>query len=159
VTVVGDALLQAGADDAVASTLKDVSAKSLYDRILRNNGQVPTTIKDKQEKRRAHLVLCFYESMCTVDERKDLRSATMDAGRREVLLQHIDHLVLARLAMAEFRNRPEDKKKPPPGLVKQFENKSDMTAGNMYVYINMHVYLNINTYIHVNRCNYACTCQ
>jgi len=57
----------------------------------------------------------------------------MDAGRREVLLQHIDHLVLARLAMAEFRKRPQDTKKPPPGLVKQFENKSNMTAGNIYV--------------------------
>mmetsp|Transcript_84617 Transcript_84617/g.123819 ORF Transcript_84617/g.123819 Transcript_84617/m.123819 type:complete len:306 (-) Transcript_84617:714-1631(-) len=81
--VVGDALLQAGADDAVASTLKDVSAKSLYDRMLRNNGQVPTTIKDKREKRRAHLVLYFYESICTANERKDLRSALwMRAGAR-----------------------------------------------------------------------------
>jgi hypothetical protein len=57
----------------------------------------------------------------------------MDAGQREVLLQHIDHLVLARLTMSEFCNRPQDTKKPPPGLVKQFENKSDMTAGNIYV--------------------------
>jgi len=133
VTVVGDALLQTGADDADASTLKDVSAKLLYDTMLQNNGQVPTTIKDKQETRRAHLVLCFYDSMCTAYERKELRSTTMEVGRREVLLQHIDHLVLARLAMAEFCNRPQDKSKPPAGLVKQFNNKNVFMRGNIYV--------------------------
>ena len=84
--------------------LKGVSGAKLFSKMIASPEELPpSTLETRQDQGRARQSHALYKSMINDDEKKTLKDIHSDAGDVAVLLQHVDHLVLAYLVRAKFR--------------------------------------------------------
>lgn len=118
---VNNGLNQAGAGDIPGSKLAKWSSIELYELIVSHNDHIPTTIAVKQDRSRALIVFRQYDAMIAPDEKKLLFDRHADVGEKEVLKQHLHHLVVAKFVYLHFKREGQSEGKVPRGLKKKFE--------------------------------------
>ena len=118
---VNNGLNQAGPGDIPGSRLKKWSSIDLYELIVSHNDHIPTTITGKQDKTRALMVARQYEAMIASHEKKLLFDRHTEVGQKEVLKQHLHHLVVAKFVYLHLKREGEKQDTVPRGLKKKFE--------------------------------------
>ena len=91
---------------------------------MRNDEKIPTTLSSKQDQCRAKIVQRHFDCMISEEEKKRLLAPGTDLGEKAVLLQHLDHLIVALFVLLHFQRHGDYKSKVPPGLKKKMEGKS-----------------------------------
>ena len=118
---VNNGLNQAGPGDIPGSRLKNWSSIDLFEVIVSHNDHIPTTITGKQDKTRALMVARQYEAMIASHEKKLLFDRHTEVGQKEVLKQHLHHLVVAKFVYLHLKREGEKQDTVPRGLKKKFE--------------------------------------
>ena len=96
--------LQWSATPIEFSSLSKVPCRILFAKMVQVPDELPpSTLKERSDKHRAMLSHTLYTSMASDDEKDLLRKCDTDKGEKEVLLQHLDHLVLALLLLTRLR--------------------------------------------------------
>ncbi len=119
---VNNGLNQAGTGDIPGSKLAKWSSIELYELIVSHTiYSIPTTIAVKQDRSRSLIVFRQYDTMIAPDEKKILFDRQADVGEKEVLKQHLHHLVVAKFVYLHFKREGQSEGKVPRGLKKKFE--------------------------------------
>jgi hypothetical protein len=84
---------------------------------------VPSTIADRKQRAPGEICRRYFETMTLDGELKLLKDRQSDTGQKEILLEHLDHLVISSLAVV-FINLGGQ---VPRDLQKQFEAKKEYT--------------------------------
>jgi hypothetical protein len=86
------------------ASLKLVSCRKLFAKMVQAPDELPpSTLNERSDKHRAMLSHSLYTSMTSDDEKELLRKCDADKGEKAVLLEHLDHLVLALLVLTRLR--------------------------------------------------------
>jgi len=129
---VNTSLMQAGCGAIPGTKLGEYKAVSLYKDILKNADEIPTILSAKQDISRAKRMKLHFDALISPQEKKKLLSKELDQGEKELILQHVNHLVVAQFVYAHCRRTPaakskeEMRQKVPPGLKKKMEGTQDL---------------------------------
>ena len=124
---VNTSLMQAGCGPIPGTKLGEYKGVSLYKDILTNADEIPTILSGKQDISRARRMKLHFDALISPEEKKKLLSKQHDEGDKELILEHVNHLVVAQFVYAHCRKTPvakskEDmRKKVPLGLRKKIE--------------------------------------
>jgi len=124
---VNTSLMQAGCGAIPGTKLGEYKAVSLYKDILKNADEIPTILSAKQDISRAKRMKLHFDALISPEEKKNLLSKQHDEGDKELILEHVNHLVVAQFVYAHCRKTPvakskEDmRKKIPQGLRKKIQ--------------------------------------
>ena len=127
VSDVNNSLRQAGPGTIPGTKLGEYKAVSLYQNILNNGDEIPSILSAKQDRFRAQRMLNHFEALISPQEKQILKSKEYDDGQKELILQHLSHLLVALFVWVHCRKTPDavSKKdmqsKVPPGLKKKME--------------------------------------
>jgi len=86
-----------------------------------NDDNVPSTIGDRKQRSRGDKCRVYFETMTVDSELKLLKDRQADTGQKEILLEHLDHLVISSLVVVFIKLRVA----VPRDLIKQFEGTKD----------------------------------
>ena len=113
-----------GASNGPPSTLNAYgTAREFFRECCLNDCNVPSTIADSKQRARGEKCRRYFETMTSKSELQHLKDRQYDTGAKEILLEHLDHLVISSLAVV-FINLGLQ---VPRDLQKQFEAKKDCT--------------------------------
>ena len=113
-----------GASRGPPSTLNAYgNTRDFFQQCCLNDDNVPSTIGEKHQRARGEKCRRYFETMTLDGEIKLLKDRQADTGQKEILLEHLDHLVISSLAVV-FINLGLQ---VPRDLQKQFESKKDCT--------------------------------
>ena len=98
-------------------------ARDFFRECCLNDCNVPSIIADRKQRARGEKCRRYFETMTLDGELKLLKDRQADTGQKEILLEHLDHLVISSLAVV-FINLGLQ---VPRDLQKQFEAKKDCT--------------------------------
>ena len=95
--------LQWSATPIKFASLSKVPCRTLLAKMVQVPDELPpSTLKERSDKHRAMLSHALYTSMTSDDEKELLRKCDADKGEKAVLLEHLDHLVLALLVLTRL---------------------------------------------------------
>ncbi len=88
--------------------------------ILANQEQIPTILASKQAKSRSLLAQRHFEATILPAQKRHLMSRETDGSEKELVLQHLDHLIVAPFVLMHFKRTSAEYKKAlsrkvPPG--------------------------------------------
>jgi len=113
-----------GASQGPKQTLKDYAkAREFFQECCRNDDNVPSTISNRQQRSRGEKCRVYFETMSVDSELKLLKDRQADTGKKEILLEHLDHLVISSLVVVFIKLGVA----VPRDLLKQFQGKKDST--------------------------------
>ena len=124
---VNTSLMQAGCGPIPGTKLGEYKAVSLYKDVLKNADEIPTILSANQDISRAKRMKLHFDALISPEEKKKLLSKQHDEGDKELILEHVNHLLVAQFVHAHCRRTPSAKskedmrRKVPPGLRKKFE--------------------------------------
>ena len=129
---VNTSLRQAGSGPIPGTKLGEYKAVSLYKDIMKNTDEIPTILSAKQDVSRAKRMKLHFDALISLEEKKKLLSKQHDEGDKELILEHLNHLVVAQFVHAHCRKTPAAKSKEdmrklvPPGLSRKFQGTNDL---------------------------------
>jgi hypothetical protein len=113
-----------GASNGPPSTLNAYAkARDFFQQCCLNDDNVPSIIADRKQRARGEKCRRYFISMTLDGELTLLKDRQADTGQKEILLEHLEHLVISSLAVV-FINLGVQ---VPRDLLKQFETKKDCT--------------------------------
>ena len=89
-----------GASNGPPSTLNAYgTAREFFRECCLNDCNVPSTIADRKQFARGEKCRRYFETMTSESELQHLKDRQYDTGAKEILLEHLDHLVISSLAV------------------------------------------------------------
>jgi hypothetical protein len=98
-------------------------ARDYFQKCCLNDDNFPSIIADRKQRARGEKCRRYFISMTLDGELTLLKDRQADTGQKEILLEHLEHLVISSLAVV-FINLGVQ---VPRDLLKQFETKKDCT--------------------------------
>ena len=74
-------------------------ARDFFRECCLNDDNVPSIIADRKQRARGEKCRRYFETMTLDGELKLLKDRQADTGQKEILLEHLDHLVISSLAV------------------------------------------------------------
>ena len=74
-------------------------ARDFFRECCLNDDIVPSIIADRKQRARGEKCCRYFETMTSDCEIKQLKDREYDTGAKEILLEHLDHLVISSLAV------------------------------------------------------------
>jgi hypothetical protein len=113
-----------GASNGPPSTLNAYgTAREFFRECCLNDDNVPSTIGCPKQRSRGVKCRRYFETMTSKSELQHLKDRQYDTGKKEILLEHLDHLVISSLAVVFIDLGLE----VPRDLQKQFEGSKSGT--------------------------------
>ena len=113
-----------GASNGPPSTLNAYgTAREFFRECCLNDCNVPSTIGDRKQFARGEKCRRYFETMTSESELQHLKDRQYDTGAKEILLEHLDHLVISSLAVVFIDLGLQ----VPRDLQKQFEGSKSGT--------------------------------
>ncbi len=113
-----------GASNGPPSTLNAYgTARDFFRECCLNDDNVPSTIGCPKQRSRGEKCRRYFETMTSESELQHLKDRQYDTGAKEILLEHLDHLVISSLAVVFIDLGLE----VPRDLQKQFQGSKSGT--------------------------------